>query len=467
MPSGTLRLRFAAAAPALVAVATAALAAWWLVPDALEPGSAVAAALKRRLALALAAAAMAALAALAAVWWWLDRRWARPLSRLVAATGQLASGRFDHRLDPPEDDPLRGLVEAVNRLAGRAREEIGAAEAERDQLGTILARMSEGVLVVGADGRALLANPAFRRLFGLAGEVAGRGPLEISRQPHLARIIEATLRSGASETAEIDLELPARRNLSLASASLGAGAGAVVVARDTTAFAQLAKVRRDFVANVSHELKTPLAAIRGYAETLRDGALGEPATAQRFTERIVAQCRRLQALLDDLLTLSRLESVDGGALPAERLDLATVVQRGVELVAETAREKGVEIAVSRGELPQVAGHPASLERLVVNLLDNAVKYNRPGGRVEVRLAAADGGQLALEVADTGIGIPPEALPRIFERFYRVDKGRARDEGGTGLGLAIVKHIAQLHRGRVEVESEERKGSTFRVYLPAA
>jgi len=297
--------------------------------------------------------------------------------------------------------------------------------------------------------------------------VAGRGPLEISRQPHLARIIEATLRSGASETAEIDLELPARRNLSLASASLGAGAGAVVVARDTTAFAQLAKVRRDFVANVSHELKTPLAAIRGYAETLRDGALGEPATAQRFTERIVAQCRRLQALLDDLLTLSRLESVDGGALPAERLDLATVVQRGVELVAETAREKGVEIAVSRGELPQVAGHPASLERLVVNLLDNAVKYNRPGGRVEVRLAAADGGQLALEVADTGIGIPPEALPRIFERFYRVDKGRARDEGGTGLGLAIVKHIAQLHRGRVEVESEERKGSTFRVYLPAA
>jgi two-component system phosphate regulon sensor histidine kinase PhoR len=450
MASSSRKLRLAALVPAVAALATAAFQ--------LRPSG--------RLAAVLLPAAAAALAALGAVSLWLGRRFARPLSGLAEGAGQLASGRYDHRLEPPEDDDLGRLAQALNRLAARVEAEIGAAEAERDQLRTILARMSEGVLVVGPDGRALLANPAFRRLFGLDGEVVGRAPLEISRQPQLARILDSTLTSGQSETVELELELPVKRHLSLASAWLGAATGAVVVARDTTAFAQLAKVRRDFVANVSHELKTPLAAIRGYAETLRDGALGDLAIAQRFTERIVAQCRRLQALLDDLLTLSRLESVDGAALPAERLDLATVVQRGVELVAESAREKGVEIVVSRGELPAVAGHGASLERLVVNLLDNAVKYNRPGGRVEVRLAAADGGQARLEVADTGIGIPREALPRIFERFYRVDKGRAREEGGTGLGLAIVKHIAQLHRGRVEVESEERRGSTFRVYLPA-
>jgi two-component system phosphate regulon sensor histidine kinase PhoR len=366
----------------------------------------------------------------------------------------------------PEDEHLGSLAQAVNRLAAGAEERIAAAEVERDQLRIILERMSEGVLVVGPDGRALLANPAFRRLFSLEGSVVGRPPLEISRLPQLARTLEATLAGGRPETAEIDLEMPIRRNLSLASASLGEGAGAVVVARDTTAFAQLARVRRDFVANVSHELKTPLAAIRGYAETLRDGALAEGATARRFTERIVAQCRRLQALLDDLLTLSRLESLEGAALPLAPLDLAAIAQRAAELVAEPAREKGVAVAVTLGEGRSVLGHPASLERLTVNLLENAVKYNRPGGQVRVTVEGA-GGEVLLSVADTGLGIPPEALPRIFERFYRVDKGRAREEGGTGLGLAIVKHIAQLHGGRVEVESEERKGSTFRVYLPAA
>jgi two-component system phosphate regulon sensor histidine kinase PhoR len=450
MPSSALAFRLVLLVPALAALA----------------GMAISVALGARPLLALTVAAGAALGAFGAVSGWLDRRLARPFAELVASAGQLADGHYDLPIEPPVDDHLASLARALGKLGRRVREEIDGAQAERDQLRTILARMSEGVLVVGPDGRAVLANPAFRHLFALEGEVAGRGPMEISRQPQLSRLIEGTLGAGRSDPVELELDLPTRRNLSLASASLGPGAGAVVVARDTTAFARLAKVRRDFVANVSHELKTPLSAIRGYAETLRDGALEEPATAQRFTERILAQCRRLQALLDDLLTLSRLESVDGAALPLERLDLAAVVQRAVEVVAEPAREKGVEIAVSRADPPIVMGHPASLERLAVNLLDNAVKYNRAGGRVRVHLAA-DAAQLLLEVADTGIGIPPEALPRIFERFYRVDKGRAREEGGTGLGLAIVKHIAQLHGGRIEVESEERRGSTFRVYLPAA
>jgi two-component system phosphate regulon sensor histidine kinase PhoR len=242
----------------------------------------------------------------------------------------------------------------------------------------------------------------------------------------------------------------------------------VVVARDTTELARLMEMRRDFVANVSHELKTPLSAIRGYAETLRDGALAEPATAARFTERILRQCRRLQALLDDLLTLSRLESLERTP-PHEPVDLAAIVHRAVDLMSSAAGEKQVALSLAepggpRPPLPPVLGDAEGLERLVVNLLDNAVKYNRPGGEVAVRLAEEDGRAL-LEVADTGIGIPQEALLRIFERFYRVDKGRAREEGGTGLGLAIVKHVVQAHGGEIEVASRMGKGSTFRVHLP--
>ncbi len=234
--------------------------------------------------------------------------------------------------------------------------------------------------------------------------------------------------------------------------------------RDTTELTRVADMRRDFVANVSHELKTPLAAIRGYAETLRDGALDEPPTARRFTERILSQCHRLQELLNDLLTLSRLEGV-APALERESVDLNAVVRRAAELISATAREKRVEVAVEGdGAVPPMLGDPDGLERLVLNLLDNAIKYNRPDGQVTLRLSRADG-EAVLEVSDTGIGIPPESIPRLFERFYRVDKGRAREEGGTGLGLAIVKHVAQAHGGQVDVESRLGRGSIFRVRLP--
>ncbi len=419
-----------------------------------------------RVLLALLPSLGAALAALAVISLWLDRRFLKPLLDIIQGAGRMAGGEHQPRIALPEDDQLRSLASALNRLSVSVQQQIHAAEEERDHLRTILASMSEGVLVVGADGTAQYGNPAFARLFSLAEDVAGRAALEITRQPRLAEIVQATLEHGTAETAELEIELPEPRSLSLASASLGPGQGAVVVARDTTAFTLLTKMRRDFVANVSHELKTPLSAIRGYAETLRDGALDDGPAARRFTERILVQCRRLQVLLDDLLTLSRLESVDTAALPSERLELAPLVERAVELVAETAREKGVEIRLDLEPAPPVAGHPASLERLVVNLLDNAVKYNRPGGKVAVALAPR-GASIVLQVIDTGIGIPASALPRLFERFYRVDKGRSREEGGTGLGLAIVKHIAQLHGGKVDVESKEGIGSTFRITLPAA
>jgi two-component system, OmpR family, phosphate regulon sensor histidine kinase PhoR len=396
---------------------------------------------------------------------WIDRHVFRPFYRLVKGASNLASGRA-RRVEVPDEEELAALALALNRLAETAEAQVTAVRDERDQLKAILASMAEGVLVVGADGRALLANPAFLKLFDLSGEVAGKTVLELLRQPELARIVDATLRLGQPQNGQIELQSPERRTLLLASAALSGGdRGAVVVARDTTELTRVADMRRDFVGNVSHELKTPLAAIRGFAETLRDGALDEPPVAHRFTERILEQCRRLQALLDGLLTLSRLETV--ALREREPVALDDVVRHAVDTLAPMAREKGVRVEMVVGsEIPPVLGEADAIERLVLNLLENAIKYNRPEGQV-MALLSATGEGILLEVSDTGIGIPPDALPRIFERFYRVDKGRAREEGGTGLGLAIVKHVAQAHGGQVEVDSRLGRGTTFRVHLPAA
>jgi len=417
-------------------------------------------ALHGRLAAAMALSALAAGIAILFTSLWLDRQLFEPLSRLIAGAQDLAIGRAA-RVEVPEEDELAALAVALNRLAATAEEQFEAVSKERDRLQEILAGMSEGVLVVGPEGRALLINPAFYRLFDLAGDFTGRPVLEITRHPGLARLVEDTLRLREPQSVQIELTSPERRTLLLASAALSKGA--VVAARDTTELTRVADMRRDFVANVSHELKTPLAAIRGYAETLRDGALEESATARRFTERILNQTQRLQALLDDLLTLSRLEGV-ASALELEPVDLHDLVRRAVELVSATAREKRVEIEVEESPVPPLLGNAGELERLLLNLLGNAIKYNRADGKVLLRLSRSDG-EAVLEVSDTGIGIPPESLLRIFERFYRVDKGRAREEGGTGLGLAIVKHVAQAHGGNVEVESRLGQGSTFRVRLP--
>jgi two-component system phosphate regulon sensor histidine kinase PhoR len=420
-------------------------------------------ALRSRLLGALAAAAAVALAALLALAWWLSRRLFHPLSELVDGATRLAAGDFRHRLTAPKEEALDKLAGALNRLGSTVEDQVAAVAAERDHLREILASMAEGVVVTDARGRANLANPAFAKLFGLRGEVAGKSLLELTRLPLLADLAQAALRDRQAITRELELPAPARRNLALAAAPLAGGQGAVIVVSDVTANVRIAEMRRDFVANVSHELKTPLAAIRGYAETLADGALEDQENAGRFVTRILDQCQRLQALLADLLTLSRLESIDRNAV-SELVDCNELARDAVEEVLPLAAARQVTVTWKGADLPALHGDAEGLERMLVNLVDNAVKYNRRGGEVHVELARrAD--QVVIEVRDTGIGIPEAALPRIFERFYRVDKGRSREEGGTGLGLAIVKHAAQAHGGRVEVESEPGQGSVFRVVLP--
>ncbi|MEO7794802.1 MAG: ATP-binding protein, partial [Thermoanaerobaculia bacterium] len=393
----------------------------------------------------------------------------RPLGELLAATDRMGRGDYAAPLPIPEQRELARLGTSLQRIARHAGEQLRAVEAERDHLRATVAGMTEGVLVTDARGKVRLLNPAFCELFGVALNASPAEALELAREPRLVDLIQQVLANGAEVSLDLERMDPVRRTLAIAGSMLGANEGAVVVVRDITESEQLNRMRRDFVANVSHELRTPLAAIQGFAETLCDGAIDERETALRFSQRIVDQCRRLSALLADLLTLSRLEGK--APLPTlESVDLRDVAREAVELVAGQATAKRVAVELEPGPSPVVQGDHEGLFRLLANLLENAVKYNQPGGRVTIALdlrdePAALAPLAGIEVRDTGIGIPASSLPRIFERFYRVDKGRAREEGGTGLGLAIVKHVAQAHQGRVEVESELGKGSKFRVLLP--
>ena len=354
-----------------------------------------------------------------------------------------------------------GLSAAVDRLTDALSRRAAQAEGERRHLEEILESMSDGVLVTDGELRVELVNPAFRAQFAAGESRYGQSVLELSRSPALVGFLEQL--GEGEEITEQRIHSEAGRVLELRGRSL-AGDRRVVVARDMTEQLRLDETRRDLVANVSHELRTPLTAIRGYAENLREGALEEPAVAGRFIERILAQCRRLEALLEDLLALSRLEKAEEVPEAGVAVDLVSLVDRSLETVRGLADERQVTLDFEPQPVPAFPGSEEALDRLLLNLLENAIKYNRRGGTVSVELAR-QGGEVVLAVADSGIGVPQPDLPRIFERFYRVDSGRSREEGGTGLGLAIVKHAAQLHGGRVEVESALGRGSVFRVYLP--
>jgi two-component system phosphate regulon sensor histidine kinase PhoR len=479
--SDTLEVRYAYAARRVTTRSGAELVLRLAQPlNALEG-------LRRSIAAAMMLAGAVTLLAVVAVTFWLDRRLFAPLAGLIAEAGKIARPGSRHRVAVPEEQEIADLARALNLMAARLEDQVEVIRAERDHLQGILASMTEGVLVVDRHGRAVSANPSFYRLLEVTDEVAGKQPLEITRRAELVQLVEDSLAGRPAGHREIELRGREPRSLSLTSVGLaGTESGVVVVVRDTTEATRLGQIRRDFVANVSHELKTPLSAIRAFAETLRDGALDDRETAVRFIGRILDQCRRLQALLDDLLTLSRLESIDSVPRRREPVDLQIAVQRAAELVTPRAAELGVRIDIepdTHAHLPPVTGDPESLERMILNLLENAVKYNRPGGWVRVRLRLdrrleKDGAkdsteegtavpQVVVEVADSGIGIPQEALARIFERFYRVDKARSRREGGTGLGLAIVKHVIQSHDGSIDVASDVGVGTTFRVRLPVS
>jgi two-component system phosphate regulon sensor histidine kinase PhoR len=324
--------------------------------------------------------------------------------------------------------------------------------------------MGEGVMVTAPDGVITLVNPAFRRLFSIAGNVEGRKLVEISRHPDL---LAAFHDLGKPDVNDLVREISIQPNgITLFTHWVplnvdGVRQGTVAVFHDISDLKRAENMRRDFVANVSHELRTPVTIIKGYAETLLDGALeSDPVRASRFIEIIASHSVRLANLINDILTLSSLESKEAH-LELTPLDISGTIAKACVLLQESAVQKSIAILneATNGTAPRVVADQGRLEQVLVNLLENAIKYTPDGGTV--RLFTEDSGEFVkVSVADTGIGIPFKDLPRIFERFYRVDEARTREQGGTGLGLAIVKHIVQLHGGNVSVTSEPGQGSIF-------
>jgi two-component system, OmpR family, phosphate regulon sensor histidine kinase PhoR len=435
------------------------IAILWLRPDLMAHRSNAILFKAVALLATLSAVGMAFLYVVARGWFWHIRR----LEEFVNAP--LEAGR-----ELPEDSPpeLQLLSRAMKSRAERVRQVIERANLELSRRETILAAMAEGVLAVDQNLKLVFCNDAFAQAFGTRTAIgAGRTFYEVVREPALRDMLELVVTSGSSEKDRFRLPSAGGRWFEARALPLGKvpAGGAVVVLHDITDIQHQEQLRKDFVADVSHELRTPLSAIRGYAETLLNGALEDASNNRKFVEIILSQTMRLSNIASDLLVLSELDSGSAPGAP-EPVPLVEVIESALYTVRSEAALRGVHL--TRGEFPEccVIGYRFRLEQALVNLLDNAVKFNHPDGEVTITCGYTDDRRVRIVVRDTGIGIASEDLKRIFERFYRADKARSRPAGGTGLGLPIVKEVIERMGGRVEVESQLGRGSTFTILLPS-
>lgn len=382
---------------------------------------------------------------------------ARPLVRLRDASQAIAHGD-QPVIDTRGRDEIADLARALRSLEETLSRRVGELERERSETAALIASMVEGVIALDPRGVVTTLNPAARRLLQLAPDAAPPAARELFRARAARETVERTLRGEESPGLEVEFD----GRTALLSGHPLPGGGAVLVIHDITGLRRLEAVRRDFVANVSHELKTPLTVIRGYAETLL--AEDAPSDVRRvFVEKVLANARRMQQLVDDLLDLSRIESRAWSPQP-ERIALAPLVHEVWATLKPRADAAGVTFTAEIAGDASLYADPQGARQVLLNVLDNSVRYTPGGGRVRVRASRAPDG-VEIEIADTGIGIPGEHLSRIFERFYRVDAARSRELGGTGLGLAIVKHLVEAHGGRVGAESTLGAGTTIRILFP--
>ena len=409
-------------------------------------------------------AALGALLLSAPLLLWITSRQARRVRGLARIAARFGAGDFSRRaLERPEDE-LGRLGAAVNRMAGDLEERISRLARERDETTQILARMSDGVALLDPEGRIVRANASLARLLDSATPAVGTGFREFVRSPELDELLAEAVASRRTLERDVRLWTPRSRLVRATATPLERveGLALLLVLHDLTEIEQVNRMRQDFVANVSHDLRTPLTSVRGYAETLLDGGLEDAENRAGFVRIIRDQTERLQALVEDLMSLAELER-PGASLRLERFDLREPVERQTTLARDRARRAGLSLELDVAAPIEVVADRARIEQVLANLLDNAVKYTERGG-VRVSLGS-DATRAWCEVRDSGSGIPEENLPRVFERFYRVDKARSREPGGTGLGLSIVKHIVTLHGGEVSVESAPGRGSTFRFEIP--
>ncbi len=420
-------------------------------------------------------AALVALVASAILSFAVSAALAQPLVELAQTARAMAQGELARRSDARSIDERGEVARALNDIAANFERAMREVSAERNRLAAVLAGMVEGVLVVDRTGRIVLANPSLREILGATADLTGHTVLEAIRSADLHDAVAGALRGDRPAPTSITASGTPARTLEVRFSLLresapphdaGSIAGLVAVFHDVTELKRLEQVRRDFVANASHELKTPIAAIVGASDTLAMGAADDAAARRSFLDVIARHASRLAALVQDLLDLSRIEARDA-AEELKPLPVAAALARSVEPYREAASAKRLSIEVAAvAEGISVLADPTLLDRALANLVQNAVQYTPEGGRIAVRAVDAEGA-VRFEIADTGIGIPAAALPRIFERFYRVDPARSRELGGTGLGLSIVKHAAEAMGGRVSVDSAPGRGSTFALTLRAA
>jgi two-component system phosphate regulon sensor histidine kinase PhoR len=406
--------------------------------------------------------------------YFLVKSFTQPISDLTQKAIQLVSNHSDQKVKVDSHEELRMLSKAIDEIGIQLRNKIEEISKERDYFQTILKGMVEGILVVDERGRILVANNALRQFISLPSNISNRTPLEIIRNSELEEAIRKVIQKGDSASFELNLPPPLGKTLEvnvvgiLPSPEEMEGGdertrGAIAVFHDITRLKELERVHQDFVANVSHELRTPLTTIKGYAETLLEGALKEEVAFQ-FIQVIKRQSDRLAKIVEDLLTLSKIESKEF-QLKIENLLLREVIEDVLNFIQETAEKKKISISLELPDTLMVKADRNYLEQILTNLIDNAIKYGQEGGRLIISATQIKQIEIEIAVRDDGLGIPKEDLPRIFERFYRVDKGRSRELGGTGLGLSIVKHLVQAHGGRVWAESQLGEGSTFFFTLP--
>lgn len=399
-----------------------------------------------------------------------SRRIVRPLERMRRGADRFAEGDFSRQLPRSRTVEVNALADALNQMATQLEDRLDTVIEERNQREAVLSSMVEGVAAVDPGGSIISLNKAAAEFFDVLEpeNAAGRSLEEVFRNERLQKFTAEVLQG--QETQECEMSVgPEPYYLQVRGTNLygsqGDRIGAVFVFNNITNIRKLENMRRDFVANVSHEIKTPITSIKGFAETLLDGAIKDKKRAERFLRIAVKHADRLTAIIDDLLVLSRLEQQgDQDGVQMSNMVLAGIVRSAVAICAKRAKEKNIKVKVDCPEDIAASINAPLLEQALINLLSNAIKYSEPERDVKINVFEQDG-CVVLSVVDQGFGIEEEHLSRLFERFYRVDKGRSRQEGGTGLGLAIVKHIAQAHGGTVDVQSVFGEGSVFSIYLP--
>jgi two-component system phosphate regulon sensor histidine kinase PhoR len=400
----------------------------------------------------------------------ISRNISSPLTEIRNAAERFSQGQFDRKIYPPRYGDLRQLADSLNSMAAQLDDKLNIISEQRNTQQAVLESMKEGVLAVDHDEKILLINKAAEDIFSIPeGNYTGRTLQEVVRVSEIQKFFNKIIRSGSPQESEIIIQEEQDKTLQLTGTLLydvdNNRIGVLVVLNDISKLKYLDSLKRDLVANVSHELKTPVTTIKGFIEMLQEGDVYKPEDISKFLEIISRNTDRLNAIIEDLLSLSRLEQSEYiNEIEFEKQDILPIIKSVLSDLEFRAREKKIEIVYKCDKSLEANVNRPLLEQALENLVDNAIKYSDENKKVLISAIQKDN-HIEIKVEDQGCGIPQESIPRLFERFYRVDKSRSRDEGGTGLGLAIVKHIAQVHNGLVEVHSTPGKGSIFSLIIP--